>query len=59
MFVRPLTLLDFFIALVMLSIGCVSACLRHQRNLQRWQFGANEDDGEVAVANGGWHGREP
>ena len=27
--------------------------------LQRWQFGASEDDGGVAVANGGWHGREP
>ena len=35
MFVQPLTLHDFFVALVMLSIELRSACLRHQRDLQR------------------------
>jgi hypothetical protein len=33
--------------------------LKEALKLQRWQFGASEDDGGVAAANGGWHGREP
>jgi hypothetical protein len=42
--------------------GCapwIAARSRSAYNCNAGQFGASEDDGGVATANGGWHGREP